>query len=197
MTRLIGRTDLLEIWCCCKTKEVLRSEEKATSDISESDMNEIRNKLQKLFPMGELTEYDDVADVFVNKDDFVSYIQSHERNEELRNCIVMDAEDSGKRTDNDQDSNILSAIPQRDMITQSVQENADERNVLESRLYDLLPDDESKKVLSRFIELTRKICDNDHEKQKKETNDISTEAVFHYETERISYQGLTSICNYL
>ena len=198
MTRLIGRTDLLEIWCCCKTKEVLRSEEKATSDISESDMNEIRNKLQKLFPMGELTEYDDVADVFVNKDDLTSYMQSHLRNEELSNCIVGDTEDSEKRTDNNQDSIFLSAIPQRDMITKSVLENADERNMLESRLYDLLPDDESKKILSRVLQLREESGFNYHNgKQNKNINDISAEAVIHFETERNSSKGFTSISNYL
>ena len=197
MTRLIGRTDLLEIWCCCKTKlEVLRSEEKTTSEISETNMNIIRNKLQKLFPTGQLIEYDEVADVFVNKDDFLGYVQSNERNKELGKVNVSNTEDNGKRMDNDQNSDILSAIPHKDIITQSVQENADERNVLESRLYEALPDEDLKKVFSRFIELTRSISDNDHEKQKKETNDISTEAVIHYETERNSYQGLTSMCNY-
>ena len=46
-------------------------------------MNKIRNKLQKLFPTGQLIEYDEVADVFVNKDDFLGYILSNERNEEI------------------------------------------------------------------------------------------------------------------
>ena len=161
-------------------------------------MNIIRNKLQKLFPTGQLFEYDEVADVFVNKDDFLGYVQSNERNKELGKVNVSNTEDNGERINNNQYSDILSTIPQKDMITQSVQENADERNVLESRLYEALPDEELKKGFSRFIELTKKTCVNEYvEKLKKKPDDISTEAVIHYETERISYQGLTSICNYL
>ena len=177
--------------------EVLRSEEKTTSEISETNINIIRKKLQKLFPTGQLIKYDEVADVFVNKDDFLGYVQSNERNKELSKVNVSNTEDNGERIDNDQDSNILSAIPQKDMIIQSVQENADERNVLESRLYEALPDEELKKGFSRFIELTKKNCVNEYvEKLKEKPDDISTEVVIHHETERNSYQGLTSICNF-
>jgi hypothetical protein len=152
-------------------------------------LNKIRNRLQELLPTEELQEYDEVGDVFVNKNDFLSYIQSNEKNKELGNT-----EYNGKSIDSNQESIFLSAIPQRLMITQSVQENADERNVLESRLYDLLPDDESKKILSRVLQLREESGFNYHnEKQNKNINDISTEAVIHYETERSSYQGLTSI----
>ena len=84
------------------------------------------------------------------------------------------------------------------MITHSVQENADERNMLESRLYDLLPDDESKKILSRVLQLREESGFNYHNgKQKKNINDISAQAVIHFETERNSSKGFTSISNYL
>ena len=200
MTRLIGRTDLVDIWCCCKTKlEVLSSEEKATTDISESDMHEIRNKLQKLFPTGELQEYD--VDVFVNKDDILSYIQSNKRDQEIGKVFDVNMEKNGNNIKTDQDLNIISAISQRGMMTQSVermQENIDEIHILASKLYDILPGEDSKNILSRILQLSKESGANiQKEKQKKETNNFSTEAVIHYETEKKLSKGLTSKSNYL
>ena len=178
---------------------VLSSEERAASEISELDMNKIRNRLKELFPAEELTKYDEVPDVFVNKDDFSSYIQSNERNKKLGKVYVSNTEDYGKRIKTNKDSNNLSAITPSNIKTQSVegmQEIIDERNLLTCKLHDLLPDQDSKKVLTRFIELTRKMHELG-EKQLKKTDYISTEAVIHYEGEQKSSKELTALSNYL
>ena len=182
--------------------EVLIGEERATSEISELDMKKIENKLKKLFPTWELKDYDEIMEIFVNKDDLLSYIQSTDSNKEASNVIVSNAEDSGEKTEIDQAlEDILSPISQMDMMTQSVQsmqENLDERNMLVSKLYEALPDKNLKKVLSRVLQLTEQSgADFQREKQQKIINDISTGSVIHYETEKRSYQGLTSIINYL